>query len=69
MLDPPGERRVQRPTDATIVATHMMLEATAQGLGSAWINNFDKGKPRRLLGVPEGWEICSMLYLGYPAGD
>ena len=57
------------PTDATIVATHMMLEATAQCLGSAWISYFDKDRARRLLGIPESWEISSMLYLGYPAGD
>lgn len=57
------------PTDATIVATHMMLEATAQGLGSAWISYFDKDKARELLRIPQSWEICSMLYLGYPAVD
>jgi len=57
------------PTDATVVATHMMLEATAQGLGSAWISYFDKGKARELLDVPEKWEICNMLYLGYPAAE
>ena len=56
-------------TDATIVATHMMLEATAQGLGSAWISYFDKEKARELLCVPENWEVCSMLYLGYPAAE
>lgn len=56
-------------TDATIVATHMMLEATAQGLGSAWISYFDRDKARELLGIPVEWEICSMLYLGYPAED
>ena len=54
-------------TDATIVAAHMMLEATAQGLGSAWISYFDKDKARELLGIPASWLICSMLYLGYPA--
>lgn len=57
------------PTDATIVATHMMLEATAQGLGSAWVSYFDKDKARELLHVPDNWEICSMLYLGYPAAE
>ena len=56
-------------TDATIVATHMMLEATAQGLGSAWISYFDRGKARELLEIPDDWEICSMLYLGYPTED
>lgn len=57
------------PVDATIVAVHMMLEATAQGLGSAWVSFFDKGKARELLEVPSSWEICSLLALGYPAED
>lgn len=65
----PESGEASGPTDATIVGTHMMLEATAQGLGSTWISYFDKGRARRLLGVPENWEICSMLYLGYPAED
>jgi nitroreductase len=56
-------------TDATIVATHMMLEATAQGLGSAWVSCFDRKRARELLLVPANWEICDMLYLGYPAED
>ena len=58
------------PTDATIVATHMMMEAASLDLGSAWISYFDHQKARELLGIPDAWEISSMLYLGYPAvGD
>lgn len=56
-------------TDATIVATHMMLEATSLGLGSAWISYFDQDKARRLLGLPDAWVPVCMLYLGYPAED
>lgn len=57
------------PTDATIVATHMMLEAASLDLGSAWISYFDHQKARELLSIPEAWEISSLLYLGYPAAD
>ena len=53
--------------DATIVATHMMLEAASLDIGSAWISYFDKDKARALLNIPENWEIGSLLYLGYPA--
>ena len=56
-------------TDATIVATHMMLEATSLGLGSAWISYFDKDKARELLHLPASWQPVCMLYLGYPAED
>lgn len=54
-------------TDATIVATHMMLEAASLGLGSAWISYFDHNKARELLGIPASWEMVCMLCLGYPA--
>lgn len=56
-------------TDATIVATHMMLEATSIGLGSAWISYFDEAKARELLNLPESWQPVCMLYIGYPAKD
>lgn len=56
-------------TDATIVATHMMLEAASLGVGSAWISYFDHDKARELLGIPEQWELVCLLYLGYPDDD
>lgn len=56
-------------TDATIVATHMMLEAASIGLGTVWISYFDKDKARRLLNLPDSWEINNMIYIGYPAAD
>jgi len=55
--------------DATIVATHMMLEAASLDVGSAWISYFDKKKARNLLEIPDNWEIGSLLYLGYPSED
>ena len=54
-------------TDATIVSTHMMLEAASIGLGTVWISYFDKAKARQLLHLPENWEINNMIYIGYPA--
>ena len=56
-------------TDATIVATHMMMEAASLGLGSAWISYFDESKARTLLNIPENWQPVCMLYVGYPADD
>lgn len=55
--------------DATIVSTHMMLEAASLGLGTVWISYFDKDRARDLLGIPENIEIANMLYIGYPAAD
>ena len=56
-------------TDATIVSTHMMLEAASLGLGTVWISYFDQEKARELLGIPAQYEINNMLYIGYPAAD
>jgi nitroreductase len=56
-------------TDATIVATHMMLEAASLDLGSVWISYFDEDKARQLLHLPQNWQSVCMLYLGYPADD
>jgi len=56
-------------TDATIVSTHMMLEAASIGLGTVWISYFDKAKARELLRLPDSWEINNMIYIGYPAAD
>lgn len=56
-------------TDATIVATHMMLEAASLDLGSVWISYFDEQKARKLLKIPENWKSVCMLYIGYPAKD
>ena len=54
-------------TDATIVATHMMLEAASIDLGTVWISYFDKAKARELLQLPDNWQPVCMLYIGYPA--
>ena len=56
-------------TDATIVATHMMLEAASLDLGSVWISYFDEEKAKKLLALPESWQSVCMLYIGYPADD
>ena len=57
------------PTDATIVSTHMMLEAASLGLGTVWISYFDHDKARSLLRIPDRYGINNMLYVGYPAAD
>ncbi len=54
-------------TDATIVTTHMMLEAASLGLGTVWISYFDHNKAHKLLNIPEEYEINGMLYVGYPS--
>ncbi|MGF6907892.1 nitroreductase family protein [Fusobacterium sp. PH5-44] len=53
--------------DATIVGTHMMLEAANLEIGSTWVGHFDRELIRNKFNIPEYLEIVSILTLGYPA--
>ena len=55
--------------DASIVLTHMMLEATDLGLGSCWVCRFDPDEVSKALGLPENIVITSLLPVGYAAED
>lgn len=63
----PGEKRDSGVEDASIVATHMILAATDQGVDSCWINFFDPEKMAKSLGLPENEEILMLMDLGYAA--
>lgn len=63
----PGGKRDSGVEDATIVATHMILAAADEGLGSCWINYFEPEKMAEELGLPENEEVLMMLDLGYAA--
>ena len=63
----PGEKRDSGVEDASIVATHMILAAADEGLGSCWINYFEPEKMAAELGLPENEEVLMMLDLGYAA--
>lgn len=51
--------------DATIVATHMMLEATNLGVDNIWIEAFDQDKLKELLNLEDKYQISVMLPIGY----
>ena len=55
--------------DASIVATHMMLEIQDLGLGTTWIGSFDPIKVRQIYQIPSNLEIIALLPVGYPAID
>ena len=55
--------------DATIVATHMILAAADEGLGSCWLNRFDPEKTAKILGLPENEELVMLMDIGYAAED
>lgn len=54
-------------TDAAIVCTHMMLEATEQGLGTCWVGMFNSEEVKAALGLPENVRVTSLLPTGYAA--
>ena len=55
--------------DASIVATHMMLAAKAQGVDSTWICAFDHDKASELFDLPAHVKPHLLLALGYPSPD
>lgn len=55
--------------DASIVATHMMLEAADIGLGSLWINYFANSDAEKAFGIPAGERAVLLMDIGYAAAD
>ena len=53
--------------DAAIVMTHMMLEATEQGLGNVWIGAFDPEKAAAAFPETAGYALVGLMAVGYPA--
>jgi nitroreductase len=53
--------------DATIAMDHLILAATAEGLGTCWVAAFDPIAAREVLGLPDGADPIAFTPLGYPA--
>ncbi|MHB1005669.1 MAG: nitroreductase family protein [Chloroflexota bacterium] len=53
--------------DASIAMDHLILAATAEGLGTCWVAAFDPAAARQFLGLPDGVEPIAFTPLGYPA--
>lgn len=53
--------------DVAIAVEHLCLAATATGLATCWICNFDADALASALGLPTGVEPVAMITLGYPA--
>lgn len=52
--------------DASIVATHMMLEATELGIGSTWVMYFIPEAIKVEFEFPNNLEPVAVLVMGYP---
>lgn len=55
--------------DASIVTTHMMLQAAAIGVGTTWVMYFDPEAMRAEFAIPDTIQPVALLVMGYPAGD
>ena len=53
--------------DASVVATHMMLEIHDLGLGTTWVGSFDEDKLKDFFPVMNGYNIVALFPTGYPA--
>lgn len=72
-----GEKAWKRPydgknivdIDASIVTTHMMLQATELGLGSVWVCYFKPDVIRAEFNLPDDLEPINILAVGYASGE
>lgn len=53
--------------DVSIAFTHLILAARAEGLGTCWIGWFSNDQVKKLLNMPEDWNVVALTPLGYPS--
>lgn len=51
---------------ATIALQNMVIVAWAL-VGSCWIGDFNEEKVKKLLNIPESWNVVALVSFGYPA--
>uniref|UniRef100_UPI0040573601 nitroreductase family protein n=1 Tax=Agathobacter sp. TaxID=2021311 RepID=UPI0040573601 len=65
----PYDGKISGEIDASIVTTHMMLEAASLGIGSTWVMHFRPEVLKNEFAIPENLEPTAILVMGYPAED
>ena len=55
--------------DASIVTTHMMLQAWELGIGSCWVGLFNDREVAEAFGLPANIHPVALMPMGYPAED
>lgn len=55
--------------DASIVATHIMMEAQDLGLNTTWVGWFDAPKLHELFPEMDGYEVVALFPLGYASDE
>ncbi|MEJ2248703.1 MAG: nitroreductase family protein [Candidatus Lokiarchaeota archaeon] len=54
------------PVDFGICFEHLILAATAEGLGTCWIGWFKELKIKEILNIPKRYHVLAISPLGYP---
>ena len=55
--------------DAAIVGTHIMLEASALGLGNVWVGSFDPAKIKADFPETDDYEMVCLFPVGHAAAE
>jgi len=55
--------------DASIVASHMMLEAAELGLGTTWVGSFNPNAVMTKFNFPKNFVPVAILPIGYPVDN
>jgi len=52
--------------ETAMALEHSVLAATALGMGTCWIGRFNQEDIRKMLRLPEKFEVVALISLGYP---
>jgi nitroreductase len=55
--------------DVAIAFTHLVLAARAEGLGTCWIDAFSNNEIKKLLQIPDTYEVVAATPLGFPDNE
>lgn len=61
----PGEHQNLMEIDLAIAVDHLVLQATAEGLGTCWVAALDEKEVKELLSVPEEMRVLVVVPVGY----
>ncbi len=61
----PVDKKVFADIDASVVATHMMIQAADLGLGSVWVGIFDPAVLKGSFNIPDSLEPVGILAVGF----
>ena len=65
----PYDGKLSGDIDASIVTTHMMLEAAELGIGTCWVMHYRPAVLQEAFSLEDTFESTALLVAGYPADD